>query len=97
MSVDHLTSRRTFLGAAALTVAAAQFAEAGPATAGAAGGSAAATFANPRQIDAGLLNNRHVCPHAASCSMSEILSRGSTLVRADCARLRISSAAFTST
>jgi pimeloyl-ACP methyl ester carboxylesterase len=60
MSVDHLTSRRTFLGAAALTAAAAQFAEAGPATARAVGGSAAATFANPRQIDAGLLNIGYV-------------------------------------
>jgi len=60
MSVDHLTSRRTFLGAAALTVAAAQFAEAGPATARAVGGSAAATFANPRQVNAGLLNIGYV-------------------------------------
>jgi hypothetical protein len=44
-----------------------------------------------------MADHRHVCSHAASCSMSEILSRGSTLVRADCARLRISNAAFTST
>jgi prolyl oligopeptidase len=39
---------------------------------------------------------RWVCPHAASCGTSGVLARDSPLVRANCARRLISSAAFTS-
>jgi len=40
--------------------------------------------------------NRCACPHAASCDVSGVLARGSTLMRCNSARRRISSAAATS-